>query len=74
MNARADGEFKVRVLDPSGLPYPGFFRRDCAPVQGDSVAHEVHWQNNLGSLQGKLGRLEFSLRDTQLFGFEFTKS
>jgi len=70
VNAKVDGEIKVRVLDPSGLPIGGFFWQQCEPIKGDSVAHAVRWRRNLGELKGRAVRLEFSLGSAQFYGFE----
>ncbi len=70
VNAKVDGELRVRVLDPSGLPIRGLFRKDCTPIRGDSVSHNVRFKGSLAPHQGKPVRLEFTLRDAQLYGFE----
>jgi len=73
VNARIDGELRVRVLAESGLPVPGFFWRDCEPIQGDALAHVVRWRADLCVLKGKPVRLEFCLRDAELYGFDMTE-
>jgi hypothetical protein len=72
INAKIDGELRVRLLDPSGLPIRGFFWKDCEPIRGDSVSHNVSCSGTLATLQGKTVRLEFSLHDTELYGFALT--
>jgi hypothetical protein len=72
VNADVKGEFRVRVLDHNGAAIRGFDTTDCAPVQGDSLAHEIGWKQPLASLQGKPLRLEFTLKDARLYGFELT--
>ena len=70
VNAKVDGELRVRLLAESGLPIPGFFWRDCEPIHGDSVRHSVKWKGDPRALKGRLVRLEFYLRETQLYGFD----
>ena len=72
LNATVGGEMRVRVLAESGLPIPGFFWRDCGPVRGDSLAHAVRWKGDRCALTGKAVRLEFYLRDAELYGFDLT--
>jgi hypothetical protein len=69
VNANVNGELRLRLLADSALPVPGFFWRDCEPIQGDSLAHAVRWEGNPGAPKGKPVRLEFSLRDAELYGF-----
>ena len=68
INAKADGQLQVRLLDAKGKPLPGFDWPDCAPIRGDNVAHSVRWKGLLGSLRGRQIRLEFALEETQLYG------
>ena len=70
MNAKVDGELRIRILDSYGLPMRGFFWKDSTAIRGDSVWHNVRWTGSLASLRGKPVRLEFSLRDAQLYGFD----
>ena len=69
MNAEVTGSVRVRVLDESGDPIPGFDWSDCAPVQGDSVSHPVTFGRALATLRNKPVRLEFSLQRASLYGF-----
>ena len=70
VNATVKGELRVRLLAESGLPVPGFLWRDCTPIQGDSLAHRVRWKGDPRIPKGRPVRLEFSLRDAELYGFE----
>lgn len=69
VNAHIDGELRVRLLDESGLPVPGFFFRECRPLSGTHVSQEVRWQIDTGSPRGRLVRIEFRLRDAELYAF-----
>lgn len=73
INAKADGEVRIRLLDVSGQPLAGFNWADCKPIRGDSLAHPVAWQGSLASLKGELMQIEFALRDASLYGFELLR-
>jgi hypothetical protein len=73
VNAAVKGELRVRILDASGGPIPGFNAQDCQPIRGDSLAHAVEWKADLASLANKPVRFEFLLRDAQLYGFDDVK-
>ena len=70
VNAKIEGEMLLRVLDEKGKPIPGFDWSDGAPIRGDSVAHRVSFKGHLADLAAQVVRLEFSLRDAQLYGFD----
>jgi len=64
------GEMKVRVSDELRKPIAGFDYDDAPAFTGDSTAHEVEWKGgSLASLRGKVIRLEFQLRDADLYTF-----
>ena len=68
VNARVEGDLRARILDLEGKPLPGF--EDSDPIRGDSVAHAVRWKGDLAGLKDRPVRLEFSLRNGALFGFD----
>ena len=70
VNAKADGELRVRLLDEAAKPLAGFDFADCTPICGDSVAHPVKWNGAPDLPRGKPVRLEFLLQKAQLYGFE----
>jgi len=70
VNARVTGELRMRVLDATGTPIRGLDYDDCVPVEGDGVALPVRWRGNAPSLRGRPVRLEFRLRDAELYAFE----
>jgi hypothetical protein len=74
VNAKVDGELRVRVVDSSGMPLGSFFWRDCLPIKGDSLRHKLKFAEDIGSLEGKTVRLEFKLQQAQLYGFELDDS
>ena len=64
------GEMKVRVSDELRKPIAGFDYDDAPPFTGDSVAHEVKWNGkSLDEMKGKVIRLEFQLKDADLYTF-----
>ena len=64
------GEMKVRLSDELRKPVEGFNHDDMPAFTGDSVAHEVRWNGrSLAELEGKVIRLEFLLRDADLYTF-----
>ncbi len=69
-NARVRGELRVRILDETGRSVPGFSKGDVAPIRGDSTAHTVNGRAGLSELARRPVRLEFALRDGELYGFE----
>jgi hypothetical protein len=71
VNAEAGrGEVKVRVSDAGRKPLAGLNYDDCTPVVGDGVAQPVRWgKRSLDELKGQVVRLEFFLRDADLYTF-----
>lgn len=74
VNADASkGELKVRVSGDGRKPLEGFDHADCVPFSGDGVAHEVTWNGkSISALKGQPIRLEFLLRNADLFTFRAT--
>ncbi|MEJ2613376.1 MAG: hypothetical protein P8Z35_00305 [Ignavibacteriaceae bacterium] len=66
INANVKDEFKVRLLDSNCKPIDGF---GWINLKGDSVEHKVNWGMKLNSLSNKPVRIEFRLKNSQLFGF-----
>ena len=66
------GELRLRALDGTGKPYPGFDWQDCGPILGDRVAHSVAWKAKLEQIAGQRVAFEFSLRRARLYAFELT--
>jgi hypothetical protein len=71
VNADAhDGELLVRVTDENRKVIPGFDYSDCIAFNGDAVSHDVKWKKrSIGNLKGHVIRLEFSLRNADLYTF-----
>jgi hypothetical protein len=73
VNARVGGEMRVRLLDEAGKPIPGFDAADCQPIRGDGVDLPVKWKGSLTSLKDKPLRMEFQMKDVQLYGFDLAE-
>lgn len=73
---RAGGHLRVALLDEQHRPIPGRRLEDCQPITGDHLDALVHWKDgtDLGAWTHRPVRLEFDLRDTSLFGFQFPSS
>lgn len=68
------GEVKVRVSDEKRVPIGGFDFDDSAAFTGDRLAHEIRWgSKSLDRLAGRIIRLEFYLRDADLYTFRAAK-
>lgn len=64
------GELKVRVSDELRRPIKGFDYDDAPAFTGDNVAQEWKWNGqSLDQLKGKVIRLEFQLKDADLYTF-----
>lgn len=70
VNASVRGEMRMRLLDAAGKAIPGFDAGDCKPLQGDAVALPVEWKRPLSDLNGKPVRLEFQMKESQLYAFD----
>jgi hypothetical protein len=69
------GAITVEVQDANGQSLPGFEAAACAPVQGDSLRHQVRWADQRGD-ERWLERsvcLKFHLREAALYGFRFAE-
>ena len=81
LNADASGgEVRVQVRDAaSSAVVDGMSFDDSKPLTGDAMRGQVTWGNEaetdrkLTALAGKVVQLEFSLKNANLFSFEFTE-
>ena len=64
------GEVRVRALSDSGEALPGMDFGDMLPVREDGLSVPVEGFD-FASLGGAPFRLEFELRNAQLYGFDF---
>lgn len=67
------GDIRVELQDKDGRPLEGFSIDKCDPVFGDAIERAVIWVGavDLSSLEGKVVRLRFSLKDADLYAFQF---
>ncbi len=69
------GELSVRVSGERRKPLPGFDYADCAAFSGDSTAHEITWKaNTLDGLTGQVIRIEFFLKNADLYSFRASRA
>jgi len=62
------GGVRVRILDCDGAPIAGY---DSGIHFGDSIDRPFAFEKPLSCLAGKPVRLEFSLKDAELYAFQF---
>lgn len=68
------GHVRVRLLDLDGKPLLTITDKLTANVSGDALAATVPWSRSGTPLTDKPVRLEFKLKDAELFGFDFPKA
>lgn len=69
----AAGGLRVGLLDEEDRGIDGFRVDDCDEIFGDELERVVTWKgsSDLETLRGKVVRLEFALRDADLWSFRF---
>jgi len=68
----AGGSLRAEILDTDGNALPGFGLDDAEPLAVNSTRAELRWKGgSLAPLRGKLIRLRFHARETQLYAFWF---
>lgn len=75
VDTSAGGMVRVEIQDPNHEPLPGFALQDCDLIYAtNSVRRRVSWHGNadVSALAGRPVRLRFSLRDADLYAFQFT--
>ena len=75
LNVSAEREVRVGIVNSDGSAVTGFRLKDCEPIKGDHIRHDVSWAKDadVRSLAGKLVRLQFELADAKLYAFQFVK-
>ena len=73
VNTSAGGSVQVEILDGAGTSLTGFTRHDCDVIRVNSTAHTVTWKgsSDVSSLQEKVVKLRFQMRDSKLYAFQF---
>ena len=69
----AAGSLRVELQNGAGLPLRGFSLADADELFGDSVDQQAMWRGSadVAALQGKTVRLRFTLKDADVFAFQF---
>ena len=75
VHTQGSGGVRAALLNAEGMPFPGFSAEDCESINVDEIDHEVRWKSgsDISSLEGKIVRVEFSLRNARLFAFQFDR-
>lgn len=70
----AAGGVKVGLEDVDGKPVPGFGLEDCVMQIGNELDRKVAWKSgtDVSKLAGKPLRLRISMKDADVFSFQFT--
>ncbi len=71
----AAGGVKVGIEDMDGKPLPGFSVEDCQVQIGNEIERQVAWKSgtDVSALSGKPVRLRFSMKDADIYSFQFTE-
>ena len=65
----AAGSLAVAVLAEDGTPLDGYSAADCMPLRANRMRHGVRWSGCDRLPGGRPVRLQFNLRDTDLYSF-----
>lgn len=70
----AAGGVKIGFEDADGKAVPGFGVEDCVMQIGNELVRKVTWKSgaDVGTLAGKTLRLRFSMKDADIYSFQFT--
>ncbi len=69
----AAGSIAVEILDQEENPIPGYTLDDVQLMIGNEIERPVYWKgnNDLKSLEGKVIRLRFVMKDAHLYSIKF---
>jgi hypothetical protein len=69
----AAGEIKIEIQDENEKAIPGFSAEDCRIIIGNEIDKKVSWgkENDLKTLEGKVIRLRFLMKDADLYALKF---
>jgi hypothetical protein len=73
VNAKVRGELQVRLLDAAGRALPGFDFADGGTIRGDGVELPVAWKRGLEAVADQPVRLEFLIKDADLYAFDLAE-
>lgn len=73
ISTSAAGNAFVEIQDDSGKPIPGYSTDDCWEIIGDTLDYTVRWKNGTDAspLAGRPIRLRFTMKDADLYSFQF---
>jgi len=71
----AAGGVKVGIEEADGKPIPGFSVEDCQMQIGNEIDRKISWKSgtDVSPLAGKPVRLRVSMKDADVFSFQFTE-
>jgi hypothetical protein len=66
-----EGEVRIELQDQEGIAIPGFSLEECNPIKGRLADRAVSWAGGKGlsTLDGRLVRFRFVLRNAKLFSY-----
>jgi hypothetical protein len=69
----AAGSLRVEIQDEQRVPVTGYTLADCPEMIGDDVGRTIKWSSggNLGKLAGRTVRLNFVIKDADLYSLKF---
>ena len=69
----AAGSIKIEIQDEYGIPLNGYGLEDCNLIIGNEIKKIVSWKDNsnLDKITGKIVKLNFFLKDADLFSIKF---
>jgi hypothetical protein len=70
VNADVRGELRVSLRGSDGKTISGLDGDEVAPLRGNSTRHPVGAKGSFAGLRGLPVRIEFTLRDADLYGLE----
>ncbi|HOA76047.1 MAG TPA: hypothetical protein PL151_09390 [Phycisphaerae bacterium] len=74
VDTSATGTLRVELQDATGAAIPGYSLDECDLVHtANEINRVITWQgrSSLGDLSGKVIRIRFSIRDADLYAFQF---
>lgn len=72
-SVREGGSVRVGLVDSAGQALPGRAIDDCLPFTGDHLSRKVAWKDGDSIINptGKPMRVQFEIRDAEVFSFQF---
>jgi hypothetical protein len=72
-SVRPEGALRIGLLDEQGKPIPGRGSEDCRAITGDHSQAMIEWADSadVSTWAGRPIKLQFDLKDADVFGFQF---